>query len=396
MCCTLRQHYWLWILLGFVIAVSGAWWYVGRVNSSHPAVWANPGGDAGRRNFAKEPLPTAPKVLWSYDMLDPTVIPDRFNRYMSLTPPVIWQDGTAYVGLGSKVHAVGPDGKRKWAWESKTPISNLALGRQGNVYAQADGMLYALKPDGTMEWQVEVPVKNDDARGLLVGQGGVIYVGGREFMTAVSSTGDRKWRFKGDNITAGPVELDDGNLAVMIGSQLYLLDRDGNTVWDRPAVLPQSVLGLAAYKDRIYVNGNSAHMVFSRTGSTVTNANSIVPVNYLVAIGPDYLQDGAVRFDANWSAPQWRDERLDRLRTIITTVVDGAGNAVLFTSSVSEPRLGTTITGVRMLDAKGELKWELADAHPTSLIGAAGQGRVWFIGYTRDSREVRLICIGDQ
>lgn len=392
----LRQQYWLLILLGIVIAVSGAWWYVGRVNSSHPAVWANPGGDEGRRNFAKEPLPADPKLLWSYDMLDESeVVTDRFSRWMTLTPPVVWKDGTAYVGLGSKVHAVGPNGKRKWAWQAMTPISNLALGRQGNVYAQADGILYALKPDGTIEWQVEVPVKNEDARGLLVGQGGVIYVGGREYLTAVSSTGERKWRFKGSNITAGPVELDDGKLAVMIGSQLYLLNRDGETVWERPSVLPQSVLGLSAYKDKIYVNGTSAHMVFDKTGMTVTNSNSVVPSNHLVAIGPDYLQDGAVRFDANWDAPQWRNENLDRSMTT-TSIVDGQGNALVFSSAPNQRLSGVSVTGLRMLDAKGELKWQFTDAFPATLIGAAGQGRVWFIGYHRDSREVMLICIGDQ
>ena len=388
----MRQHYWLWVLLGLVIAVSGAWWYVGRVNSTHPAVWANPGGDEGRRNFAKEGLPTDPKLLWSYDLLEggPVV-----NSRFSVTPPVVWQDGTVYVGLGSKVHAVGPDGKRKWAWQAMTPISNLALGRQGNVYAQADGILYALRPDGTIEWQVEVPVRNEDARGLLVGQGGVIYVGGREFLTAVSSTGQRKWRFKGDNMTAGPVELDDGKLAVMIGSDLYLLDRNGETVWDRTAVMPQSVLGLAAYDDKIYVNGTTGHMVFDKTGMVVSNANSVLPTNHLVAVGPNYLQDGAVRFDGNWSAPLWRDESLDRLNTT-TSIVDGEGNAVVFTSLVNQRFRGVSVNGIRMFDAKGEVKWAFTEAFPGTLIAAAGQDRIWFLGYVRDSREVLLICIGDQ
>lgn len=389
----MRQHYWLWILLGLVIAVSGAWAYVGRVNSSHPAVWANPGGDEGRRNFAKDPLPADPKLLWTYELLAGNTPTN--GRNLTLTPPVVWKDGTVYIGLASKVHAVGPDGKKKWAWESKTPISNLALGRQGTVYAQADGMLYALKPDGTMEWQVEIPVQNAETRGLLVGQGGVIYVAGKEYLVAVSSVGERKWRFKGGNITAGPVEMDDGKIAVTLGSELYLLNRDGETVWDRLAVLPLSPLGLTSYKDKIYVNGSSAHMVFDQNGMTVTNANSTVPVNYLISIGPDYVQDGAVRFDANWGTPQWRDENVDRLMTT-TSLADGAGNAVIMSLSNGQAVRGGSVNTVQMLDAKGERKWQFAGAAPATLFAAAGQGRIWFVGYLPNGRSAQLICIGDR
>jgi hypothetical protein len=387
----LRYHYFLYVLLGIILAVSGTLWYVGRVNSTHPAMWANPGGDEGRRNFVKDSLPSDPKLLWSYDLM--AGLSPSPSRQLNVTPPVVWKDGTVYVGLGSKVHAVGPDGKRKWAWESKTPISNLALGRQGNVYAQADGMLYALKPDGTLEWQVEVPVLNENTRGMLIGQGGVIYVGGKEYLTAVSSAGERKWRFKGENISAGPVEMDDGKIAVMIGSQLYLLDREGNVVWDRQAVQPATILNLVTHGDKIYVNGTTGRMVFNKSGAILTNSPASA-TSYLVAVGSDFVQDGDTRFNAIWSESRWEADMADD-RQALLGLADRAGNAVLFAQGAPS-RLGPSTTYLQMVNAKGEQVWTFSEVSAAVYLPAAGLGRIWMVGYVPNSQSVHLICIGDR
>jgi len=387
----LRQHPWLWVLAGFVAVLSGIGWYISRVNSSHPALWAMTGGDSAHRSYSKVPLPQSPKLLWSY-ALKPGEREARFGGDLAFAGPVVWQDGTAYVGFDSKVHAVKPDGKMKWAWESKTAIISLALGRQGTLYALADGMLYALSPDGTLEWQTEVDVDLREARPLVVGQGGVIYVSGREYLMAVSSTGERKWRFQGKNISAAPAELSDGKLAVLLGNELYLLSRNGDTLWHRETVAPLSPLGLATDGDSIYVYGTK-RVVIDRSGNSLFQAEPTQPASVSLGVGRGFVQDGIVRYDAKWDQEKWSRAALTPNLQTALSLVDGNGNAVVFAASGTGRR--TYSISARLLDAAGQQKWELPDLPSVSSV-AAGDGRLYFIGFLAARQGTFLMCYGDR
>ena len=393
----MRQLPWLWIIAGVIIALVGTNWYIGRVNSSHPAVWAMTGGDSAHRNYTAEPLPQSPKLLWSYPI--GADLPEAgFGRDLTLTPPVVWKDGTIYAGYGSKVHAIAPNGKKKWAWESKTPIVSLALGRQGTLYAQADGMLYALNPDGTMAWQQEIDVRLNEAKPLVVGQGGVIFVTGRVYLTAVTSTGDRKWRFQGGNITSAPAELPNGKLTVTVGDKLYLLTRDGDTVWNRTASPVISTMGLSATADRIYVLGRE-RFAFDADGRGGAAGELTRPPSVMLALGQDYVQDGITRYDAAWQETQWQNADLAQTVQSIMVVVDRDGNTAMMAVDRPGGRRREALlapTSIRMLDAQGVQKWEMTDVRPLGALAPAGKGRLCVIGYATGQNGVQLICIGDQ
>lgn len=389
----MRQLPWLWIIAGLIVALVGANWYIGRVNSSHPALWAMTGGDSGRRNYTAQPLPQKPKVLWAY----PIAADPPEAGFRTVTSPVVWQDSTIYAGYGSKVHAVSPDGKKKWAWESKTPIISLALGRQGTLYAQAEGMLYALNPDGTMAWQQEIDARLNEAKPLVVGQGGVIFVTGRTYMTAVTSTGERKWRFQGGNITSAPVELPDGKLAVMLGDKLYLLSRDGDTLWSRSASPVISPVGLSAAAERIYVMGRE-RFAFDTEGRGGAAGEATLPPAEMVALGRDYVQDGITRYDAAWQQRLWQNADLAQGIVSSIVIVDRNGNtAVIAVDTLAARRRGSVVpTSVRLLDKQGVQKWVMTDVMPIGAPAVAGKGRLCVIGFEPGKDGVQLICIGDQ
>ena len=80
----------------------------------------------------------------------------------SAGPTVVGRDGTIYFGVSGPVaaiHAVKPDGTRKWIFpapDSQGPIGGPGIGPDGNVYAVFDigGSIGAvsLTPDGTLRW----------------------------------------------------------------------------------------------------------------------------------------------------------------------------------------------------------------------------------------------------
>lgn len=348
------------------------------------------GGDSARRNFTAQPLPQQANVLWTYQLVDDEELRGP-GGFTSASQIVVWEDGTSYAALGSKVHAVAPDGKRKWAWASKTPIISLALGRQGHLYCLADGMLYALNPDGTQQWQVEVDVELSEARPLVVGQGGTIYVSGREYLYAVTSAGDRKWRFQGGRISAGPAEMRDGKLLVMIRDKLYLLTRDGDTVWERETTMPLSFLSLSTYEDRIYLVGED-RMSLHADSRTITQAPGPGAAR-VIAVGKDFVQDGFTRYDQNWDQPIWTSSG-PPLSNGAISIVDAEGNAVVLTSGTGQR--GAQISLVQLLDSQGTVKWVLPDVlQILALPAPAGEGRLLLMGYLTGKPGVHLIMVGD-
>ena len=67
---------------------------------------------------------------------------------------VIGADGTIYVGSGDlHLYAISPSGIQAWAFpfRSIAPTSP-ALGSDGAIYVEADGILYALTPKGAQTW----------------------------------------------------------------------------------------------------------------------------------------------------------------------------------------------------------------------------------------------------
>src|SRR5439155_14486940 len=73
--------------------------------------------------------------------------------------PVIGADGTIYVAAGGTLHALWPDGARKWSFAGgSTTNSSPTLASDGTIYFGAGSRLYAIRDSdflGDKKWQFD-------------------------------------------------------------------------------------------------------------------------------------------------------------------------------------------------------------------------------------------------
>lgn len=376
----MQHRLWVWMAAGFILVMAGASWYIGLVNRSHPAYWPMAGGDAAHSNVAQAPYPRNPSILWT--------LPLNAER---TTAPVVWQDGTVYIAAGTKLVAVSPEGKRRWAWEARTPIYALALGRQGTVYALDEENLTALNPDGTMYWVAPAPV--GAPLGLKVGQGGIVYAVGREYLYSVSGTGQLNWRFKGENITAGVAEGPNQQLYVTVGEELYALDHYGDTVWHVPTSVPNRERSITVGPEgNVYLKGRVLSFL-DQKGKLLREELSHDPQGWNLVAGKNYLQDGLTRFAADGSKRVWTAPGLG---ADYVHYVQGNKDGTLLVTHIYT---GRNVSGsvLSLYSDVGERIWRMDGLMPASLPAPAGPGRVCLAALTPESgRSVVLACIGDQ
>ena len=214
-------------------------------------------------------------------------------------PTVVGRDGTIYFGVAgrSAIHAVNPDGTRKWVFrvpDSQGPIGGPGVGPDGNIYAVFDigGPIGAvsLTPEGALRWNnlgnPRVGEYGQVGRELVFGGGNVywtstyfgdlyafdleqgtqrfrVYLGavgqaaanrnGTVFaptelaprLNAYSRTGQFRWSFFGDEPTvtndlSAPDVGRDGNIYINRNlSELYSLTPTPSVRWIVDSLLPQ-------------------------------------------------------------------------------------------------------------------------------------------------------------
>lgn len=376
----MRQRSWLWVVAGFVIVFALVSWYIGRVNSTHPALWAMSGGDAGHRNYFRYPFPAKAETLWKYEL---------GALQNNLSPVVVWEDGTAYLAADSKVVAVGADGKRRWAWETGQRVVSLALGRRGEIYAITEEKLYALNPDGSQQWQLDVAL-GSEVYPLVVGQGGVIYATGDRYMYAVDSTGHLSWRFKADHISTGLVESPSGKLLLLVGDTLYCLTHQGDTEWhvSLPDAAPSRSVSVSD-ENLIYVHGMTLQVRNpSGQGGWQRRLEDIGAVN--VALGKSLVQVGLQRLDPKAQTEAW-SALLPGVQSYTYVLVDSQGNTL-----VQElPQRRQQGSKLYLLDNQGNKQWEYPIAQPYGTVAPA-QGRIYVVAYERETRSFFLYCLGER
>ncbi|MBN9160205.1 MAG: PQQ-like beta-propeller repeat protein [Myxococcales bacterium] len=111
--------------------------------------------------------------------------------------PVVADDGTIYIGtLGSRLHAVTPDGGAKWSFVTKGNFGWQqlpALGRDGTIFSPTGSYLAAINPaDGGTKWEVNVTVPLRTS--VVIDGDGRLYVGGDRMMYAFDPVdGTKLW-----------------------------------------------------------------------------------------------------------------------------------------------------------------------------------------------------------
>ena len=162
--------------------------------------------------------------------------------------PAIAEDGTIYIGSwDNHLHAVNPNGTRKWRFEADDTSSSPAIAEDGTIYFGVmgpgnKGRIYAVNPNGTEKWthvlaeEIESDVIVDRTGGLY---DGYIYVGtdgGAVLQISPNSaTGVPEWTFAvGPDIEVAPALSADGSIVYGLGENgtVYAINAsDGLSAW---------------------------------------------------------------------------------------------------------------------------------------------------------------------
>lgn len=129
-------------------------------------------------------------------------------------------------------HAFAP------AWRfhpnDKETGASLAVGAGGLIYfGSLDGKLFCLNSNGTMRWSVQTGASLNT--GVTIGGDGSIYVGGSNYVVAVSATAKKRWTFKMGRAIVGTPTLSNDGTTLYFGSfdhKVYAVDaRSGKRRW---------------------------------------------------------------------------------------------------------------------------------------------------------------------
>ncbi|MFH1149000.1 MAG: PQQ-binding-like beta-propeller repeat protein [Actinomycetota bacterium] len=168
--------------------------------------------------------PQAPDVLWTFEggtrtyswavlTADGDVVAGFEGKVVAVKPSdgtVSWEfstggarattccvgpDGTVYVGAGTGIFALGPDGTRKWSYDLGSTADEPSVGPDGRVYAgSVGGRLVCLSRGGKLEWETSVP--GSIRSPSFDGKGNLYCSAATLCMYAFDSKGTRKWEFK--------------------------------------------------------------------------------------------------------------------------------------------------------------------------------------------------------
>ena len=160
-------------------------------------------------------------------------------------------DGTVYLSATHKLHAVSPDGKKKWATDLGGPDHHNppSIGTDGTVYvSESGGSLHAMSPDGKEKWRYDHPEKGSNvlAKRLAamlgpcaIGSDGTLYLKSMDCTVhAVGTDGKKRWSLRCGMLgTEVPCLASDGTLYV-VGNEtehwnegVHALDAGGKMRW---------------------------------------------------------------------------------------------------------------------------------------------------------------------
>jgi len=162
----------------------------------------------------------------------------------SWSSPTIGEDGTIYVGAshensGGKdgyIHAVNPDGTKKWDFETESDVFPTIAINDGVVYSGngGSGKFYAINSEtGILKWSYQTNKHIESS--AAIGSDGTLYFGSWDNkIYAIDSKGKKKWSYQtgGEGIVASPGIGPDGTIYVNANDgYLYALNPNGSLEW---------------------------------------------------------------------------------------------------------------------------------------------------------------------
>lgn len=192
--------------------------------------WPMAGGNAQRNGRSTSDLGgVKAKVLWS-TTFDETIGSDYWRFWTK--GPSIGPDGTLYIIVEEKLHALGANGKAKWNisvgfqdWYSTTVVTD------GTVYVSGeDGMFMAIDKGGTILW--ELVLGSDYISKPTVSEDGTIYLtDGNQSLIAINPDGTVRWSLVVGSVN-GPVTIGpDGTLYLLLRLVMVAVTSEGEIMW---------------------------------------------------------------------------------------------------------------------------------------------------------------------
>lgn len=142
--------------------------------------------------------------------------------------------------------------------------ASVAVGAGGLIYfGSLDGKLYCVNSNGTMRWSVQTgPSLNT---GATIGRDGTIYVGGSNYVVAVSAAAKKRWTFPLGRAIVGTPTLSNDGATLYFGSfdhNVYAVDsQTGKLRWRfttadgidaTPTVAPDGSIYIGSYDGYFY------------------------------------------------------------------------------------------------------------------------------------------------
>ncbi|MBU1563874.1 PQQ-binding-like beta-propeller repeat protein [Patescibacteria group bacterium] len=148
--------------------------------------------------------------------------------------PVIGPDGFVYVGTGSKLYKISPDGIISVFYDGA--VRALAFASDGTVYITDSSGLYALTSDGQVIWKYSIYI---NTTAPVIAPDGTIYIASDYYLYALTPNGEQIWRnstLSNGRWIRSPVLDSSGNIYTVgqIGSNgiVYALNSlDGSIIW---------------------------------------------------------------------------------------------------------------------------------------------------------------------
>jgi outer membrane protein assembly factor BamB len=153
--------------------------------------------------------------------------------------PIVGEDGTIYVGdHAGRVHAVRPDGTRRFLVNAQGPVWSSAAATEDAIFigTDADAILSIDPRTGRERFAIRTAGDADSAIGIAP-DGTLRFAAGRA-LYAMDTDGTVRWRFRarGMFVLSSPAIDSDGT--AYIGStdrRLYAIANDGRMRWDHRA-----------------------------------------------------------------------------------------------------------------------------------------------------------------
>lgn len=181
----------------------------------------------GRRHTGRSPYrgPSRPHRAWRYA-----------TGARVTAQAVVGSDGTIFVGDHERqMHAITPDGERRWMKPAFGPVWSAAAVIDDVLYFGSDAdAFFALAADtGTPAWRIHVQGDADSA--VSVAPDGTLRFTAGTDLYALGSDGNVRWRFRGRGpfMLSGPAVDQDGTAYVgSIDDHLYAIAADGRMRWE--------------------------------------------------------------------------------------------------------------------------------------------------------------------